>query len=124
MGAFLNDYGILLCYPRVGGISQLSPLYAEYARKKLNIYKDRIGEYTLFFIRIQFIRILGLRFGTKFFRKCGIICPYKRNVCQMKQQVKRSSLSIYLGVGVSGKSPKNGLEFRNISGSEKIKIFL
>ena len=37
----------------------------------------------------------------------------------MKQQVKRSSLSIYLGVGVSGKTPKIDLEFKNISGSEK-----
>ena len=28
----------------------------------------------------------------------------------MKQQVKRSSLSVYLGVGVSGNSPKIGFE--------------
>ena len=27
-------------------------------------------------------------------------------------------------VGVSGKSPKIGLEFKNISGSEKMKVFL
>ena len=39
----------------------------------------------------------------------------------MKEQVKMSSLRIYLGVGVSGmKSPKVGFEFKNISGSEKI----
>ena len=27
-------------------------------------------------------------------------------------------------VGVSGKSPKIGLKFKNISGSERIKVFL
>ena len=53
-----------------------------------------------------------------------IFAHYKRKVCQMKQQVERSSLSIYLGVWVSGKSQKIDLEFKNISGSEKIKVFL
>ena len=59
----------------------------------------------------------------RFFSENGeIFAHYKRKVCQMKQQVKRSSLSIYLGVGeVSGKSPKIGLEFKNISGSEKLR---
>ena len=35
-----------------------------------------------------------------------VLMYYKRKFCQMKQQVKRRSLSIYLGVGVSGQSPK------------------
>ena len=61
----------------------------------------------------------------QFFSENGeIFTHYKRNVCQMKQQVERSTLSIYLGVGVSGKSPKIGLEFKNISGSEKINVFI
>ena len=55
-----------------------------------------------------------------FFQKMGKYSPITKEVCQIKQQVK----SIYLGVGVSGKSPKIGLEFKNISGSEKIKVFL
>ena len=60
-----------------------------------------------------------------FFSENGeIFAHYKIKVFQMKQQVKRSNLSIYLGVGVSGKSPKIGLEFKNISGSERIKVFL
>ena len=76
-------------------------------------------------LRIQFIRILNLGFGTIFFfRKWEIFAHYKRELYQMKQQVKRSGLSIYLGVGVSGKSPKIVLEFKNVSGSEKIKVFL
>jgi len=54
------------------------------------------------------------------FQKMGNIRPLQRKVSQMKQQVKRSSLSVYL----SGQSPTIGLEFKNISGSEKIKVFL
>ena len=34
---------------------------------------------------------------------------------------EKQFLSIYLEVGLSGKSPKIGLEFRNISGLEKIR---
>ena len=71
--------------------------------------------YTLFwFIRIQFIRTLRVRFGTICLKKREIFAHYKRKVCQMKQQVKRSSLSIHLGVGVIEKLPKIGLEFKNI----------
>ena len=50
-----------------------------------------------------------------------ILAHHKRKVCQMKDQAKRNSLSIYLGIGVSGKSPKILLEFKNISGSEKLR---
>ena len=53
-----------------------------------------------------------------------IFAHYKRKVCQMKQQVKRRSLRIYLGVGVSGKSLKIGLESKNKSASEKNNVFL
>ena len=60
----------------------------------------------------------------KFSENGEILTHYKRKVCEMKEQVKRNSLSIYLGVGVSGKSPKIGFEFKNISGSEKIMVFL
>ena len=55
--------------------------------------------YTLSYIRIPFIRILRLRFGTNFSENGEIFARYKRKVCQMKQQVKRNSLRIYLGVG-------------------------
>ena len=76
--------------------------------------------HTFFFIRIQFIRILRLRFGTNFFRKWGNICTLQKKGMSNKTGI----LSIYLGVGVSGKSPKIVLEFKNISDSEKIKVFL
>ena len=67
---------------------------------------------------IQFIRILMLRFGTNF-RNCGNI---RSKLCQIKRQVKRSILSIYLVVGMNGKSSKIGLEFKNISGLEKKRV--
>ena len=59
------------------------------------------------------------------FSENGKIFVYNKNkICQMKQHVERSNLSTYFGVGVSEKSPKSGLEFKNIPGSEKNMVFL
>ena len=65
------------------------------AQLKLRISGGKcLLSYTLSYIRIQFIRILRLRFGTNFSENGEIFARYKRKVCQMKQQVKRSSLRI------------------------------
>ena len=69
-------------------------------------------------------KIWGWDLVPKFSENEEIFVYYKRKFCQMKQQVKRRSLSIYLGVGLSGQSPKISLEFKNIWGSEKNKVFL
>ena len=64
-----------------------------------------------------------------FIWKCGNIRPLQKkrmsNETVMKQQVKKSSLNIYLaGDRGEWKVTKNCLEFKNISASERIKLFL
>ena len=59
-----------------------------------------------FFIRIQFINTEAesskVRDCSFCWQNGEIFSHYKRKVCQMKPQVNRSSLSIYLVVGTSG----------------------
>ena len=74
----------------------------------------RVITHTLFFyIRIQFIRILRLRFGTNFLRKWGNICPLQKKSMSNETASQKKQFKYIFRAGVSGISPKIGLEFKN-----------
>ena len=72
-------------------------------------------QYTPFFYKNTFYKDTEAEIWYHLFQKMGKYSPITK-VCQMKHQVKRRSLSTYLGVGVSGKLQKIGLKLASQGG--------
>ena len=69
--------------------------------------------YTLFFIRIPFIRISRLSFADFYSKTTEIFVSGSNKVWLMKVHIRKSVLNTSFGVGVGGKFPEIGYSDKN-----------
>ena len=75
--------------------------------------------YTLFFIRISFIRISRLSFADVYSKPTEIFVSGSNKVWLMKVHI--SVLNTSFGVRFGGKFPEIGLEFKNIHAQKNVR---